>query len=316
MANTVIGLFDQNDQADQVVRELKSAGFDGDQISEAVRAGGGSRFKEDAALNIPGIGSLGASGPLHRALSGGGGRTPEFISALQSLGVPADDAQYYAEGVRRGGSLVAVVADEARTEPAIDIMCRHGAIDCANRGTQWKQAGWSGFDASATALTDVEINNERTRVSENAQAIPVVQEELRVGKREVERGGVRVWKHVTEIPVEENVNLRQEHVHVERRAVDRPITDADVATAFKDETVELTERSEEAIVTKDARVVEEVVVSKDVEQRTETVRDTVRKTDVDVEQIDTARPGQTTRGTTDKDIDITSTDASRTKTNR
>jgi len=114
----------------------------------------------------------------------------------------------------------------------------------------------------------------------------VVEEELQVGKREVQRGGVRVYTHVTETPVEETVRLHEEHVNVERRPVDRPLTAADTA-AFKEESIELRETAEEAIISKQARVVEEVVVGKTATDRTETVRDTVRRTDVEVEQLDT-----------------------------
>jgi len=119
-------------------------------------------------------------------------------------------------------------------------------------------------------------------------ALPVTEEELRVGKREVQGGGVRVYSKVTEKPVQADVNLREEHVHVERRTVDRPLTEADKANAFKEGTIEVTEKSEEAVVDKQARVKEEVVVRKDVNQRTETIKDTVKRTDVQVEQIPAA----------------------------
>jgi uncharacterized protein (TIGR02271 family) len=117
--------------------------------------------------------------------------------------------------------------------------------------------------------------------------VPVVEEELKVGKREVERGGVRVQTNVEEKPVEQQVNLREEHVRVERRPVDRPATQADVNHALHGRTVEVREHAEQPVVQKEARVVEEVVVGKEATQRTETVRDTVRRTDVDVENVDT-----------------------------
>jgi len=133
------------------------------------------------------------------------------------------------------------------------------------------------------------------RVEEQA-SIPVVEEEIKVGKREVERGGVRVETRVEERPVEEQVNLREEHVRVERRPVNRPASEADIADAQHGRTVEVREKSEQAVVSKDARVVEEVVVGKEATERTETVRDTVRRTDVDVTEVDTTRDAKT-RGT-------------------
>ena len=95
---------------------------------------------------------------------------------------------------------------------------------------------------------------------------------------------VRIYSHVTEQPVEQEVHLRDERVTVERRPVDRPATERDLA-AFQEGTIELTETHEEAIVSKQARVVEEVVIEKDVREHTETVRDTVRRTEVEVESI-------------------------------
>jgi uncharacterized protein (TIGR02271 family) len=128
--------------------------------------------------------------------------------------------------------------------------------------------------------------------------IPVVQEDVQVGKRLVQRGGVRVFSRVVETPVNETVNLREEHVNVERRPVDQPINPADVG-AFKDKTIELRETAEEAVVQKTARVVEEVVVGKEVSQRQQQVQDTVRRTEVDVQPLQ----GTSTRTGADLDDD-------------
>jgi len=101
---------------------------------------------------------------------------------------------------------------------------------------------------------------------------------------------------VVETPVQEQVNLRQERVSVERRAVDRPVTGGDEAL-FRDRTIDAVERSEEAVVSKDARVKEEVVVKKDVEDQTQIVHDKVRRTEVDVED---ERTNRAVVGTSDK----------------
>jgi uncharacterized protein (TIGR02271 family) len=117
-------------------------------------------------------------------------------------------------------------------------------------------------------------------------AIPVVEEQLQVGKREVEQGGVRIHTTQTEKPVQASVNLREEQVNVERHRVDRPASTADLNQPGRDAAVEVTAKSEVPIVNKEARVVEEVVVNKDVKERAETVRDSVRKTDVKVEKVE------------------------------
>jgi len=114
------------------------------------------------------------------------------------------------------------------------------------------------------------------------EAIPIVEERLTVGKREVNRGRVRVRSYVVETPVQEQVALRQEHVEVERRHVDRPLTGADEAL-FRERTIEATESAEEAVVAKEARVVEEVVVRKEAEERVQTVQDKVRRTEVEID---------------------------------
>jgi uncharacterized protein (TIGR02271 family) len=119
---------------------------------------------------------------------------------------------------------------------------------------------------------------------QRSTAIPVVQEDLKIGKREVQRGGVRVFSRVVETPVDETVNLREEHVSVERRPVDQPISSAD-STAFKEQSIEMRERAEEAVVQKSARVVEEVLVGKETTQRQENIHDTVRHTEVQVENL-------------------------------
>ena len=127
-------------------------------------------------------------------------------------------------------------------------------------------------------------------------SLDVIEEQLEVGKRAVDKGGVRVTRNVEAKPVEENVTLREEHVNVERRPVNRPVT-GDDDRAFTEGTIEITETAEQPVVAKTARVVEEVLVNKDVNERTETVRDTVRRSDVDVERIEGGNTGS--MGTTE-----------------
>lgn len=114
--------------------------------------------------------------------------------------------------------------------------------------------------------------------------VPVVEEQLQVGKRTVEKGGVKVQTKVTETPVEETVHLHEEHVKVQRRPANRKATAADTSAALTEGTLELRETAEEAVVAKTARVIEEVVISKEASDRAETVRDTVKRTDVDVQK--------------------------------
>lgn len=149
-------------------------------------------------------------------------------------------------------------------------------VSTQHRATQQQT---SQHRASATQ-TD---QSTQRKADQGETRIPVVEEDVQVGKRQVERGGVRVQTRVEEQPVEKQVRLRDEEVHVERRPVNRPAEQGDL-NAFEEREFEVTETDEEPVVQKQARVVEEVVVKKDARERTETVRDTVRKTRVDVDQ--------------------------------
>jgi uncharacterized protein (TIGR02271 family) len=148
------------------------------------------------------------------------------------------------------------------------------------------------FDADGSTRSDRNVDVSGTRVAgltgtgdhlsdRGEEVIPVAEERLRVGKRDVSHGRVRIRSYVVETPVEEQVTLREERVAVERRPVDRALGDAE--QAFQERTIEAEERGEEAVVSKQARITEEVVVRKEAEQRTETVSDTVRQTEVEVE---------------------------------
>jgi uncharacterized protein (TIGR02271 family) len=93
-----------------------------------------------------------------------------------------------------------------------------------------------------------------------------------------------VYSRVVETPVNESVGLREEHVNVERRPVNQPLSGTDTA-AFKEQSIEMRETAEEAVVQKSARIVEEVTINKEVTQRQQQINDTVRHTEVEVEQL-------------------------------
>lgn len=141
-------------------------------------------------------------------------------------------------------------------------------------------------NAASTNIRRDEMERETStmRTKDEEVRLPVVEEELQVGKRAVETGGVRVHTGVTETPVREDVRLHEEHVNVERRPVDREVRPEDMK-AFKEGTIEMREMAEEAVVAKKARVVEEVVVGKQATERTEHIADTVRRTNVEIEPI-------------------------------
>ena len=117
-----------------------------------------------------------------------------------------------------------------------------------------------------------------------------VEEELAVTKNKVAQGGVRVSRSVSEQPVEETVTLRTETVEVDHRPVDRKLSAEEAGAAFKDKTLEMIGTTEEVEVTKEARVVGEVSLSKQASEHEQKVQDTVRRTHVEVEQIGAKTP--------------------------
>jgi stress response protein YsnF len=328
MAKTVVGLFDNASDAENAVQQLTNAGIDRSDVSllannadnrYAVNEAGapdrdrGDREAQGAAVGagtgaivggiagllvglgvfaIPGIGPVLAAGWIGTTLAGAGigAIAGGLIGALVRMGIPEEHAHLYAEGVRRGGTLVLVRADDATAENAADILRRNGAVDIDRRAEDYQTTGFTRFDEAAQPYTADQVTQERGRYagsapSGNETRIPVVEEQVNVDKRPVTAGGARVYTHVTEEPVRQDVNLREENVTVDRRPVDRPLQPGEADAAFREGEINVTETREEPVVSKSARVVEEVVINKDVNERTATVDDTVRRTNVDVQEL-------------------------------
>ena len=184
-------------------------------------------------------------------------------STLTQLDVPEKDMQHLLDGIAAGGAVLSVAALSDHVDTVEGI-----------------------FHKYASKIDEVDLGGAALPAAAAAgSVIPIVEEEMSVGKRTVDAGGVRVYRRVVEIPVEESVTLRDEHVSVDRHAVDRPVTDADLLSQG-DRVIELTETAEEAVVGKSARVVEEVVVGKQASEHTEHIADSVRRTEVEVEEIE------------------------------
>lgn len=115
-------------------------------------------------LAIPGIGPIVAAGPIAAALAGAGvgAVAGGLIGGLTGVGVSEDDANYYAESVRRGSALVTVRADDSRADDAASVMRNHGAVDVERRAEQWKQQGWTRHDPTATPYSVDQLERERS----------------------------------------------------------------------------------------------------------------------------------------------------------
>lgn len=262
--NTITAFFDSRSDADHAVERLVDAGISRSSVKVIE---GGSDTTASSSTTTESTG---------------------FWASLENFFFPDEDRHTYAEGLRRGGYLVTVSGYAFDMHDiALDILDDEGSIDLDQRAEAWESEGWSRTGSietpAATRFDSAEtVTAQTSRLgADGDEVIPVVQEELRVGKRDVNNGRVRVRSYVTETPVSENLSLRDENIEVTRRTVDRPLTGAE--DAFVDRTIEAEEHHEEAVVSKEARVVEEISLRKTAEQRDETVSDTVRKTEVEIE---------------------------------
>jgi stress response protein YsnF len=286
MAQTVIGLFENESDARRAAEQLEQSGI--------------SRSSVD----------IGRSGAYTQQQGVSSERESEngITRFFKNLFGDDDDADRYSRVSSSGDYCIVTV--HARTqeeaERAADLLDDAGAINVDEQDATYSRQGVASSDRDSLRTTGR---------SDSDATIERVQEELQVGKREVERGGVRVRSRIVERPVEETLRLREEHVHVERNPVNRPLSDAD-RTAFQEQNIELTERAEVPVVNKEARVVEEIRISKDVDERTETIRDTVRSTEVDIDEVgDRSNTGSQTGLRSDSGLDDDELNRSNTRRN-
>lgn len=184
------------------------------------------------------------------------GRGDALISELTGRGFSKVDAREFADAAKQGKTLVAAEVSEDKAGKAASIMER--------------------------------FETPRANGGDSGEKLLIVEEELSVQKGKIASGGVRATTTVKETPVEKTVTLKTDTVSVDRKAADRTLSDDEAEAAFEEKTVEMMGVKEEAEVRKEARVVGEVVLNKETSEREETVRDTVRKTDVNVEEVKSA----------------------------
>ena len=282
--NQIVALYETRAQADAAKAKLVAAGVDSGTVQvmdrDADRMAGGVDYE---------AGNQGLWG------------------SLKSMFMPDEDAHAYSHAIGAGHSMVVVTptAGSDRSQ-IIHVLEGTNPLDFDSKLEEWRQ---SGYNYTPTTMAPAATTTTTTTgaaaapvmaagtAAATGETLKVMEERLRVGKREVAGGAVRVRSYVVERPVEEQVRLHEEHVSVERHPVDRAATPEDLA-AFQERTIEARATSEEAVVGKEARVVEEIGVRKEASDRVETVRDTVRSTKVEVEDAAKTVPGATTTGVT------------------
>jgi len=266
MTRTLTAFFDSHGDAMRAVERLAEAGIPRDSV----------RVLPDTEVSSASSGTSTSSYDVKQDEKG-------FWQSLADFFFPEEDRYSYTEAMSRGSVMVSATVDDSIANQAEDILEETGTVNISEREEAWRSEGWRGWPGSSTS-NGTQSSASATRLSGNEEGtIPVAEEELRIGKREVDKGRVRVRSYVVETPVSEDVRLRDESVRVERRPIDEAIASKDADELFRERTIEVEERGEEAVVSKTARVREEVAIGKDVEERTETISDKVRHTEVKVE---------------------------------
>lgn len=289
MTHTVVGLFNNRSNAGAATVELVQKGFLRENIDVSNRRVGDNSTQ--VTVTETGVGE--SIGNFFNSLFGGDKQT----------------ARNYANAASDADAIITVHVDSPeRAMEAAEILDRHGAIDVDAASAQYNQQqqpnynqqnlaaqynqqnlgaqyNEQNFDDMPTAPAQNAVNNQTVN-NPNATTIPIIEEQLQVGKQIVERQGARLRSRIIEKPVETNLRLREEHIIVDRRPVNREVTDADLAN-FREGELVITEHAEVPVVGKQARVVEEIVIGKNVTEHVETVHETVRRSEVEVEEIQT-----------------------------
>jgi uncharacterized protein (TIGR02271 family) len=242
----VVAVFDTEQNANAALTSLVSAGYRTGDIS-VIRNEGEA---EKAGLHEPGV-----------------------WKRLLGRDLEQDQAAVLGRSFKEGSVIVAVRVPESDASTVMSLLDRHKPVDVVDRAKAYGLAGATA--AAPKAPTPIKTAGEET--------LRLDEEQIDVGKRVVESGRTRVRRYVVEKPVDANITLHEEHVEVIRRAISDPAYVKD--TDWSDETIEFIETAEEPVVNKTAHVTEEVVIRRQGSDRTQTVHDTVRRQQIDVERV-------------------------------
>ena len=258
---TIVALFQSRESAELARRDLEADGTPSADIS--IRAAGDLSSQKETDVRQP----------SEQGFFG-------WLFGSDRYDVPENHRRYWYGEVEQGGKVLLTVESvdsEAEYHRVSDILDRHGPIN-VNEG-----AGASGFSDYQPLWSD-EAPGARAAMQEGSGEthIPVMKEELEVGKRQVRNAkAYRIRTTVEQVPVQEQVHLRDETVVVERQPASGRTATGD---AFQERTIEVQEMHEEPVVAKTVRQVEDVVVRREAKERVETVHDTVRQTKVEIDR--------------------------------
>jgi len=234
-----------------------------DTVAESRRA---EKALEDAGFPDPEVNTLDRDAIVE--LGGSADFGPAFWRTLFGRDVQLYQGAVFQKSLSTGGAILTVrIHNDAEAARAEDVLSQFTSVDLEARG--------AGLIAEHKALGD--IKDEVLRLAE---------EQLEVGKRMIEAGKTRIRRFVTERQVQAQVSLRDQHAEVIRKVIETPTMLDDVEWDWNDSTIEMIETREEAVVSKRTRVAEEVMLRKGETERVETVTDTVRKQQVEIERLD------------------------------
>lgn len=285
-SESIVAVFSTAEHAEAVISDLVAAGVPSSSIQHYAR---------DAADTGLGHSDVDTTKP-----AGG------FWAWLTGQDSTHEHHDAYDQSVSSGRTVVTVISDGSNADEIYAMLERHDPVDLDEHSAT-HEAGMStaaplvGAAAATTATTATTTTTtglgataadaptfaartaspmDTTRTGNTEEVISLSEEALQVGKRQIDRGTTRVRRYVVERPVDEQIKLRDETVSVFRRPATSTTT---VADAFRDREITVNESSEEAVVAKTAHVVEEVVVQKGVQERVETIHDTVRREEVEID---------------------------------
>lgn len=268
----VVTVYDTVEHANKAVSILKAAGYNDSDISMVNKQTLAATNAHDVEVREAG---------LWRRLFG--------------TTVLDHEATVYGRAIESGGVVVTVRTPDNDVARVMGLLDTHNPVDVLQRAaavgaiptTLVAKAAAAGVGVASTAASSITPAAKAVAVAAVPSASDVVrlaEEQLNVGKRLVQEGSTRIRRFVTERPVEASVTLHEEHANVLRRAIADPNYIADID--WSDKTVEVTESAEQAVVNKSARVVEEVVIRKEGTDHVETIKDKVRRQQVEVERLD------------------------------
>ena len=261
-SETTVAVFDTMTHAEAAIAAL---------VEQGIPAGSIEHYAQSGQMPATGVASSETASQPHGLWA--------WLTGKEEAGTQHN--ALYDKTIESGGIVVTVISDSSKVDHILAILEAHDPVDLDARHSQYSDSGAYGAMPAATPMPAQSLAPTTQMATGGTEEVLTLSEEaLQVGKRAVDRGTTRVRRYVVERPVEEQIRLRDETVTMFRR----PVTAGTAigADAFTDRTISMNETDEEAVVAKTARVVEEVVLQKDVTERVETVRDTLRHEEVEI----------------------------------